>query len=135
MILQNQNIMIYGSDEEHSLSLIGITSGLLVFPDNATTSRYVDVSTFKFKKMLLCSDENTDITLDAVSVRMTYNINNFQFNQNYLLEGVGTSTQISQYLKQFAEYFPSNIRGFTLTAEVSGIGNPLYYGYDIAFFA
>lgn len=135
MILQNQNIMIYGSDEEHSLSLIGITSGLLEFPDNATTSNHVNLSSFKFKKLLLCSDENTDVTIDASSIRMTYNINNFEFNQNYILEGVGTPNQIGQYLKQFAEYFPSNIRGFTLTAEISGIGGPLYYGYNIAFFA
>ena len=135
MILQNQNIMIYGSDEEHSLSLIGITSGTLEFPDNATTSHHVDVSTFKFKKMLLCSDNNTDVTVDSDYTLLTYNINNLQFKQIYLQEGQGSASSVSQHIKQYAEYFPSNVRGFTLTSEVAGIGVTLYYGYNIAFFA
>jgi len=135
MFLNNQNIMIYGSDEEKSLSLIGVTSGLLEFFDNATTSNYVDLSNIKFKKLLLCSDDNTDIGIDAQNVQMKYNINNIEFIQNYTGEGVGSPNSLSQYLRQFAEYFPSNLRGFTLTAEVSGVGSSLYYGYNIAFFA
>lgn len=135
MFLNNQNIMIYGSDEEKSLSLIGVTSGLLEFPDNATTSNYVDLSNIKFKKLLLCSDDNTDVMIDAQNVEMKYNINNIEFIQNYNEEGIGIPNARAQYLRQFAEYFPSNLRGFTLTAEVSGIGGSLYYGYSIAFFA
>ena len=135
MFLNNQNIMIYGSDEEKSLSLIGITSGLLEFPDNATTSNYVNLSNVKFKKLLLCSDNNTDLMLDATLVQMKYNINNIEFTQNYTGEGTGSPTSLFQNLRQFAEYFPSNLRGFTLTAEVNGAGVTLNYGYNIAFFA
>ena len=134
MFLNNQNKMIYGSDEENSLSLIGITSGLLEFPDNATTSNYVNLSNVKFKKLLLCSN-NTDRMLDANFVQMKYNINNIEFIQNYAAEGSGSATSLSQNLRQFAEYFPSNLRGFTLTAEVNSAGATLNYGYNIAFFA
>ena len=61
MYLNNQNIMIYGSDEEKSLSLIGITSGSLEFADNAVTSYYLDFSSYKFKKLLFASKDGTDI--------------------------------------------------------------------------
>jgi|LakMenE18May11ns_1017448.scaffolds.fasta_scaffold9941376_5 hypothetical protein len=134
MYLNNQNIMIYGSDEEKSLSLIGITSGSLEFADNAVTSYYLDFSSYKFKKLLFASKDGTDITVDGEYFDMTFNVNGTEFTQRIVSEAGPGSLQ-AVIIRQFAEYYPFNARGVTITGSVDGIGNELYLEYNFAFFA
>lgn len=134
MFLNNQNIMLYGSDEEKSLSVKQIISGTLEFADDATTSHFVDLSNIRFRKMLLASTNGTDITVDGDYFDMTFDVNNIQFTQRLVTEA-GTPTSIAQNIRQYAEYLPCNVQGITFTGQVTGIGNPLYFTYNIAFFA
>lgn len=132
MILQNQNIMFYGSDEEKSLSLIGITSGLLQFAASSTTSHFIDLSNIKFKKMLLCSKDGSDINAEGY-FQFTYNSNGIEFSQSVYIE-TGPVSLLANTIRQYAEYLPSNIRGITFTGN-NETGSELYYDYNIAFFA
>ena len=132
MFLQNQNIMLYGSDEEKSLSLIGITSGSLEFDPSSTSSRFIDLSNIKFKKMLLCSKDGSDINADGY-LQFTYNSNGIEFSQSVYQEA-GPGSLLSTFVRQYAEYLPSNIRGITFTGN-NGTASQLYYDYNIAFFA
>jgi len=133
MFLNNQNIMLYGSDEEKTLSVKGITSGFLEFAENATTSYFVDLSHIHFKKILFASTDSTDITIDG-ELDMTFDVNNVQFTQKITAES-GSPTSIAQNIRQYAEYLPCNTRGITFTGQVGGVGSSLYLNYNIAFFA
>jgi hypothetical protein len=134
MYLNNQNIMIYGSDEEKSLSVVGITSGSLEFFDDSVTSYYLDFSSYRFKKFLFASKDGTDLTVDGDYFDMTFNVNNNQFTQRLFAES-GTPSSTAQIIRQFAEYYPHNARGVTLTGSLTGIGSSLYLEYNFAFFA
>lgn len=134
MFLNNQNIMLYGSDEEKTLSVKGITSDSLEFADNATTSHFVDLSNIHFKKMLFASTDGTDITIDGDYLDMTFDVNNVQFTQRLVTE-TGSPSTLAQNIRQFAEYLPCNARGITFTGQVTGVGFPLFLTYNIAFFA
>lgn len=133
MYLNNQDIMVYGSDEEKSLSVVGITSGSLVFPDGVITSHYLDFSSYKFRKLLFASKESTTVTLDADYLDMTFNANNTQFTQR-ITSDLGPSSQMAGIIRQYAEYYPFNVRGVTVTAE-NNSGAPTNLDYNFAFFA
>jgi hypothetical protein len=134
MYLNNQNIMIYGSDEEKSLSVVGITSGSLEFFDDSVTSHYLDFSSYRFKKFLFASKDGTDITVDGDYFDMTFDVNGNQFTQRLVTE-TGPGSLLAVVIRQFAEYYPHNARGVTLTGSLTGVGNSLYLEYNFAFFA
>lgn len=134
MYLNNQNIMIYGSDEEKSLSVVGITSGSLEFVDNATTSHFIDLSNIRFKKLLIASKSGTDVTVDGEYLDMTFNVNGNEFKQR-LVQETGPGSLLATVIRQYAEYLPCNTRGITFTSELISVGSELYFEYNIAFFA
>lgn len=134
MYLNNQNIMIYGSDEEKSLSVVGITSGSLEFFDDSVTSHYLDFSSYRFKKFLFASKDGTDITIDGDYFDMTFDVNGNQFTQRLVSE-TGPGSLLANVIRQYAEYYPHNARGVTLTGSITGVGSSLYLEYNFAFFA
>lgn len=136
MILNNQNIMIYGSDEEKSLRVIGITSGLFSVPDGETFNVYVDMSGVKHKKFLLSVVPPTESLFTPGSAvnfsTITLNVNENQFTHNIY----DNSSSASIARQQLLEYFPSNCRGITFSVScVPGEGPLDDIAYYIAFIA
>jgi hypothetical protein len=137
MILNNQNIMIYGSDEEKSLSVIGITSGLFTVPDGETYTFHVDLSDIKYKKLLLSVIPEAEGSLTPGIInfsRITLNLNENQFTHNMFDTSSPAATSIAR--QPLLEYCPSNCRGITMSVscvpEEGPIPNVAYY---IAFIA
>jgi hypothetical protein len=136
MILNNQNIMIYGSDEEKSLSVIGITSGLFTVPDGETYTFHVDLSDIKHKKILFSVVPTTEGSFTSASTvnfsRITLNLNENQFTHN-IFDNL-TSNSIAR--QPLLEYIPSNCRGITMSVScVLGEGPLEDTAYYIAFIA
>ena len=135
MILNNQNIMIYGSDEEKSLSVIGITSGLFTVPDGETYTFHVDLSDIKHKKLLLSVVPQIEGTFTPGGPinfsRITLNLNENQFTHNMFDSLPSTIAR-----QPLLEYFPSNCRGITMSVScVPGEGPFEDVAYYIAFIA
>jgi hypothetical protein len=136
MILNNQNIMIYGSDEEKSLSVIGITSGLFTVPDGDTYTFHIDLSDIKHKKILFSVVPAVEGSITSASTvnfsRITLNLNENQFTHN-MFDNL-TSNSIAR--QPLLEYYPSNCRGMTMSVScIPGEGPISNVAYYIAFIA
>jgi len=136
MILNNQNIMIYGSDEEKSLRVIGITSGLFTVPDGETYTFHVDLSDIKHKKLLLSVVPQIEgVFTPGAAINfstITLNLNENQFTHNMF----DSSSSSSIARQPLLEYFPSNCRGITMSVScVPGEGPIEDTAYYIAFIA
>ena len=139
MLLNNQNIMIYGSDEEKNLRVIGVTSGLFTVPDGETFNLHVDCSDIKHKKVLVSlvpSSEGllTDPTSAVINFStITLNLNENQYTHNMYDNIASASARARQ---QLLEYYPSNSRGITFSVFcVPGEGPLTDIAYYIAFIA
>jgi len=136
MILNNQNIMIYGSDEEKSLNVIGITNGLFTVPDGETYTFHVDLSDIKHKKILFSVVPASEGSFTSASTinfsRITLNLNENQFTHNMF----DNLTSASVARQPLLEYIPSNCRGITMSVScVLGEGPFEDVAYYIAFIA
>lgn len=139
MILNNQNIMIYGSDEEKSLSVIGVTSGVFEVPDGETFNLHVDFSDIKHKKLLVSVVPSIEGMLADPSAgvvnfsTITLNLNENQYTHNMYEVFSNVAARVRQPL---LEYYPSNSRGITFSVScVPGEGPLTDIAYYIAFIA
>lgn len=137
MLLNNQNIMIYGSDEEKNLRVIGVTSGLFTVPDGETFNLHVDCSDIKHKKVLVSLVPVAEGNLTSSTVvnfsTITLNLNENQYTHN-MHDNLGISA--SRARQQLLDYYPSNSRGITFSiSAVSGEGDITDIAYYIAFIA
>ena len=136
MILNNQNIMIYGSDEEKSLRVIGVTSGTFTVDDGVTYSQHVNLNGVKYKKLLVSvvtPSEGFFTPGSGVNYsNITLNLNENQFTHN-MYDSTSSAIVARQHL---LEYIPSNCRGITFTVScVPGEGPIEDIAYYIAFIA
>lgn len=136
MILNNQNIMIYGSDEEKSLRVIGVTGGTFTVDDGVTYSQHVNLNGVKHKKLLVSIVPPTENLLTPGSAvnfsTITLNLNENQFTHN-MYDSTSSANVARQ---QLLEYYPSNSRGITFTVScVPGEGPLTEIAYYIAFIA
>lgn len=135
MILNNQNIMIYGSDEEKSLRIIGITGGTFTVDDGVTVNHHVDCSNIKHKKLLLSVVPQTENSFTPTVLNfstITLNLNENQFTHN-MYDSLSSASIARQHL---LEYIPSNCRGITFSVScIPGEGPLGVAAYYIAFIA
>jgi hypothetical protein len=139
MILNNQNIMIYGSDEEKSLSVIGVTGGTFTVDDGVTFNLHVDCSDIKHKKVLVSVVPVVEGMLadpSAGSINfstITLNLNENQYTHTMYESLASAAARVRQPL---LEYYPSNSRGITFSvSSVPGEGPLENIAYYIAFIA
>lgn len=128
--------MIYGSDEEKSLRVIGVTGGTFTVDDGVTYSQHVNLNGVKHKKLLVSIVPPTENLLTPGSAvnfsTITLNLNENQFTHN-MYDSTSSANVARQ---QLLEYYPSNSRGITFTVScVPGEGPLAEIAYYIAFIA
>ena len=137
MILNNQNIMIYGSDEEKSLRIIGITGGTFTVLDGVTVNHHVDCSNIKHKKLLLSVVPPYEGSFTPAPGAVNYSNITLNINENEFTHNMYDSLTFSTVARQqLLEYIPSNCRGITFSIScIPGEGPLGDIAYYIAFIA